>query len=554
MTLKNIRFIATISIVAAITIVFLNLPDANAQESTGYKMAENVKADFTFTFRDGVEHHQFPVFKMTSNLVDNQETTFAVEGIIGKSPHLHKALDEAFKFRLATTTAASSFEYNYRFFDVDVDITRDDETMRVLHYYNCEVLTYEAVSLNSNDYESYHFANSGFAVVDKIEFRCGGLNAESGNSQPQMVAESPYKFAEEVRTFVTFEFKNGIEKIEFPSFRLISGFGESNDAVVASFRVEGIMNNYPLLNQAIDNARKVSGIGVGSNIDFDALVEFSNGDKVLRGFDFRDCRVSDALITTESDKEEGYTGKSGFALVHKIDFVCSGLSPINSGYDELELDYSVWQNSRLKNQQMNQELFMANQTRIITTFTHNNGVETIEFPIFRQGNVLVKSNPTFELEGIVGDFPMLYNAVDHNLELQSVSGANAMSELFDVDVNIVSEKYIVRGFNYSHCRIIDNIVASDMNVEENYIKKVFALENTFKFECQGYHPNNPWFDVTFDISKAHTISSLELPKTDDWPEGFYVVKKVKKDKNDQLLFEEQKAKHLLIETYLQARF
>jgi len=550
---RKIQLLSNVGIIFVLTIVFLNFSNVYAAENTEYQMAENVKPNFTFIFRDGVEQYNFPVFKMTSNLIDNQETTFQVEGIIGKSPHLHQALDDAFKYRLVTSTGASSFEYDYRFFDVDVDITRDNESVRILHYYNCEVLDYEAVSLNSNDYESYHSSNSGFAVVDQIEFRCGGLDSESVKSASP-IKENPYKFAEGVRTFVTFEFDEGVEAIEFPSFELTSGFEEANDSVVASFRVEGIMDNYPLLYKAIENSRKVSGIGVSFNTDFEALVEFLNEGKILRGFDFRDCRVSDAIITTESDKEEGYTGKSGFALVHKIGVECAGLVPMNQRHNDFDDSLPAWQSALLKNQQLNEGLFMANGTRIITTFTYNNGVETIEFPIYRQGNILAKSNPTFELEGIVGDYPILYSAIDQNLKLQGVLGANTLSDLFDVDVNIVSENEVIRGFNYSNCRAIDYVIASDMNVEENYIKKVFALENTIEFECQGYHPNNPWFDQMFNISKSKTQSSLDLSNTHDWPDGFYVKKETPDDKKQKLLLQEQKARHLLEKTYIQARY
>jgi len=42
-----------------------------AEENEGYIMAENVQANFTFTYRDGVESYQFPVFKMTSDFVAN---------------------------------------------------------------------------------------------------------------------------------------------------------------------------------------------------------------------------------------------------------------------------------------------------------------------------------------------------------------------------------------------------------------------------------------------------------------------------------------------------
>jgi hypothetical protein len=235
-----------------------------AEENEGYRMAENVQANFTFTYRDGVESYQFPVFKMTSDLIENKGTTFEIEGIIGKSPHLHKALDEAYKYRLMKTSG-SSFEFDYRFFDVNVDLTRDDQTIRVLHYYNCEILDYEAVTLNSNDYESYTSSKTGFAVVDKIEFRCGGVNGESPSTATIASTDygEMYTFAEDVRTFITFEFHGGVEKIEFTSFELNSGFEESDDAVTPSFSVEGIIDHYPLLYNAIDNAREVSGLSIG---------------------------------------------------------------------------------------------------------------------------------------------------------------------------------------------------------------------------------------------------------------------------------------------------
>jgi hypothetical protein len=64
-----------------------------------------------------------------------------------------------------------------------------------------------------------------------------------------------------------------------------------------------------------------------------------------------------------------------------------------------------------------------------------------------------------------------------------------------------------------------------MNKEESYIKGQFALENTFNFECQGYHPNNPMYDVMFNsYTKSDTISTNDLRKTDDWEPGFYMEK------------------------------
>jgi hypothetical protein len=279
---------------------------------------------------------------------------------------------------------------------------------------------------------------------------------------------------------------------------------------------------YPLLYNAIDNARKVSGLSTSFNTDFEALVEFSNGEKTLRSLDFRDCRVSGAKINTETDKEEGFTGKSGFAIVNEIDFDCAGLKPMNKNYEQIFSDTPRDRTSLMENEQSNENLQMANGLRVMTTLTFNNGVEKLEFPIFKQGDVLSKANPTFELEGIVGDYPLLYKRVDDNLKLQSISGANLMTELFEVDVNLVNGE-LVRGFNYSNCRVVDYDIGSAMNKEENYIKGQFALENTFDFECQGYHPNNPIYDMMFQSGyKSQTVSTSDLRDTHDWDPGFYV--------------------------------
>ncbi|MFB5622331.1 MAG: hypothetical protein ACE5Q7_05305, partial [Candidatus Nitrosomaritimum yanchengensis] len=356
MTDKNEIEFTKLSVVAVLTVFSMTGISIVYAEIGEYKMAENVQANFTFHFRDGIETNQFPVYKMTSDFISNDGTTFEVEGIIGNSPYLHKALDEAFKYRTMTSTG-SSFEYDYRFFDVDVDLTRDGQTIRVLHYYNCEILDYEVITLKSNDYESYHSSKSGFAVVDKIEFRCGGLTGESSNDEAfhSLDYGSMYDFSENVRTFITFEFDGGIEKIEFPAFELNSGFEESDDSVIPGFSVQGVIDYYPLLYNAIDNSRKVSGGSYGFNTDFEALVEFSNGEKTLRSLDFRDCRVSGAIINTESDKEEGYTGKSGFALVNEIDFNCAGLKPLNNSYEQL-LSSNPRSSTNIVNEQSNSDL------------------------------------------------------------------------------------------------------------------------------------------------------------------------------------------------------
>ena len=471
---------------------------------------------------------------------------FSVEGTVSDSPLLHKAMDDAYKYRLIS---ANGYEFQYKYFDVDVNFVKDNESIFMLDYNNCRVNNYEIETLDSNDYESY-FKEVGFAIVDKIDFECSGVNFENGHSTMSTstsftdYGESGFNFANNMRTSATFSFDHGVEKIEFPVFELISGYEESSSSVVtAEFYVEGILEKYPLLYDAVDNSRKVSGIGSAFNTDFDALIEFTNGETVLRGFDFRDCRVNDAQIATKTDKEEGFTGKSGFAVVHELTFSCSGFEPINMYYTSLQGDMPIWKVSDISNTYEEPIQNSDRGLKAVSTFTYANGVETIEFTMFEQSSVLTATEdvfiddgnivendeftkkskyPTFQLRGIVGDYPMLYKSVDDNRHILGVAGTQ-LRDLFDVDVNLVQGDNVLRGFNYSNCRTVDYEIITEADKEESYIKNKFALVNVFDFECQGYHPNNPTYDAMFNTyEKADTENSNDLKNTDQWPPGFSI--------------------------------
>ena len=536
MTYNNAKNIAIFSVVALFTVVSLVTSNAYAEEDKeGYKMIGDVKPVLTFTFRDGVETYEFPVFEMNENFADNSGVSFSVEGTVTDSPLLHKAMDEAYKYRLSN----DAYDYEFKLFDVDVDFVKGDTSIISLDYNNCRIDNYQVETLDSNDYESY-FKEVGFAIVDKIDFVCSGLN--TNNSGVSMLdksgtitdfGESGFKFANDMSTVVTFNYDLGVEKIHFPVFNLVSGYEDSSDNVVAEFEVEGVLDYYPLLYNAIDRSRQVSGLSTASNVDFDALVEFANGESTLRGFDFSDCRISDARITTQTDKEEGFTGKSGFVIVLKSSFTCSGLKGVNMHYDELKGDIPVWKTTHLTNEYVESIHNTDGGLDAIATFTFIDGTETIEFSMFTQNSVLgildtgdetitgKSTYPTLELRGIVGDYPILYKNVDDTMKIQGVQGTSNL-DLVDIDVDLVSDGKVIRGYNYNNCRAIDYTVETETNKEESYVKNKFALENIFDFECQGYTANNPAYDAMFIVEKANTENSSDLRNTDKWGQGFTV--------------------------------
>ena len=541
MTFKNVQNIAVFSIIA--TIAFATFANSNvfAEESEGYKMVGDVTPVLTFTFRDGVEVYTFPVFNMGENFVSDSGVSFSVEGTVTKSPLLHEAMDEAYKYRFSN----AAFDYQMKYFDVNADFMKDGESVKSLDYNNCRVDNYNVETLDSNDYESY-FKEVGFAVVDKITFVCSGVNSMNKFVVPTEsltdYGSSGFKFAKDTRTIVTFDFDDGSERIEFPVFNLISAYQESSTRTIPQFQVQGILDYYPLLYRAIENSRNIAGTTYASNEDFDATVEFVNGDDTLRGLDFRECIVDSAQITTQSDKEEGFTGKSGFAITDTIGFTCSGFDAINPNYDSLYGENPVWKVSSLSNVVMESLQNTDQGLDVVTTFTFGDGVETVEFSMFKQNEVLTATEkvnddngdkdvaadaftrktvyPNIELRGIVGDYPLLYNHLDDNQKMKGVIGTQ-LKDLADIDVQIVSNGEVIRGFNYNNCRATNYAVETDTNKDESYVKNKFALETVIDFECQGYHPNNPIYDAMFEIESADNITSADLRDTQNWGTGFY---------------------------------
>ena len=522
MNYKNAIMTTTMAVIASFAIAS-TMGISNATDAEGYKYADGVTPVLTFEFKDGVEVHEFPIFEMNTDFIENNGSPgFTVTGIVGNAPHLHKALDTAFKHK-----QSNAHEWNYQYMGIDVDFVKDGKSIRTLSYHDCEIQDYEVTTLN-DDYESYLSSKTGFSIVDEIEFLCSGLNPYSPSEvkyDPDEVHlyETGFDYYKDIRTFVEFEFDQGTEKIEFPYFELVSGYEEDVSNIVPAFKVEGVIGDYPLLHKAVDNARGIKGIATYSNIDFEASVTFEKEDgTVLRQLDFEDCRATSYEVFTLFDKEEGFTGKSGFAPVEEIGVECIGLSGENPRFKDIYGSGVTWRTSYLSYDQPDSEYASTSGLSAIATFTYDHGKETAVFPIFLQGDILGLTNtgttdisvpPTFQLTGEISDLPYLYNLADDNLELSFTTGANNFLELFGVDVQLVDGEgayaSTLRGFEYSDCRITDYVVKTQRDKEESYFKG-FAHTNTFSFECLGYHPYDPMYDAMFSYEKpTGSYSSID---------------------------------------------
>ena len=522
-TFTVLTCIITLSVLTVISQGLLN--PVYAEE---YDFVAGIHNEVTFHFRDGIEIVNFPVFSTTSDFVSNTGSSFEVEGVVGNNPHLHKALDEAYSYRSSTLTGGNSFEYDYRFFDVDVNVVQNENILKSLHYKNCEVSGY-GLSTLTDDYESYLRSDTGFAIVNNIEFRCGGMHVNLGHDAYSLGSPSqsftdygplPFAAANDIHTFLTFEFDHGSEKIESVIFTLTSAFGETDDAG-PSFQIITAVLPHPLIDDAIYKSQKVSGMAYAFNEDFDVSVEFTNSEEMLRGLDFNDCIVSGYGIVTLRDGEEGYTGKRGFATAEILDVNCSGLIPLNPSFDKLS-DNVESRSSDLNNVYMKNNYNMGTGPHVIATFDFESGVEVVDFPEFHQGNVIARANPTFELVGVPGVTPLLYDVVDNSrMAGPHSSGASSLIDLFNVNLVLAYGDDVVRGFDYTKCRIVDYVVKTEHDGEESFYKG-FALTDEFYFECQGYRPFDPKYDAMFDVSSGNTESSLDWQEKQrsTWGPGF----------------------------------
>lgn len=473
-----------------------------------YDFVAGIHNEITFKFRNGIETVNFPVFSTTSDIVENIGTSFEIEGVIGNNPHLHKALDDAYEYRLAVLSGVGTFDYEHRYFDVDVNVVQNETILKSFEYHNCEIAS-NSVSTLTDDYESYLASNTGFAVVDSIEIRCSGvhINSQQESSTPTHMEMGltdygplPFPLAEDVRTFLTFDFDHGAEKIESVIFTLTSGFDETDNAG-ANFQIITAVLPHPLIDNAISKSQKISGMRSSYNEDFNVYVEIVNPDTTIRGIDFRDCIVSGYDILSLRDKEEGYTGKRGFATAEILDVACSGLSPINPNFDKLSNDIESLETPVLNSYNM------GTGPHVIATFDFDGKIEVIDFPEFSQGNLITKANPTFELVGVPSVTPLLYDAVDEAKKSQSKStGVSSSKDLFNVNLTLVQDNHTVRSYDYSKCRIVDYILKTEHDLEESFYKG-FALTNEFHFECQGYYPVNSHYGEMFDVKPSMETES-----------------------------------------------
>ena len=163
----------------------------------------------------------------------------------------------------------------------------------------------------------------------------------------------------------------------------------------------------------------------------------------------------------------------------------------------------------------------ANDVAIHTVFAFREAIEESDgFQVFKQMSGFDRNSESaaFKLEGIMDfDRAYLYEAADMTYH-RGISDIQHNYGQFDVDVYLHKDGVTLRHFKYADCMMTDYKVITLFDKEEGWTtSKGFATIDEFEFECSGYKPNNPLFNLMKTNGyKANTVSSQDLKDTQPW--------------------------------------
>ena len=179
------------------------------------------------------------------------------------------------------------------------------------------------------------------ALVSTIGFEITTIFAED-------TEEKGYKFARDTSITGIFEFKSGeIQVAEFEVFEQENGFDRTDTPTFELWKV--VESDTPILHFAADKSQQHSGTSQLSHNyeDFNVNILLAQGGIIVRELQYNDCEITNYQIETEFDKEEGWLGKVGFAVVEIYEFECDGYAPYSPIYNDMKKIESVKTTSSL---------------------------------------------------------------------------------------------------------------------------------------------------------------------------------------------------------------
>ncbi|TAK16502.1 MAG: hypothetical protein EPO37_08275 [Nitrosarchaeum sp.] len=175
MKYKNAISMTTLSVIAVFAITSFTgfeISDTDAEtvavQPEKFVFVEKISTTALFEFRDGTEIVPIQQFTQTSGFGirgdSRQIPTFTMEKIVGLTPYLYEAADQAQKY-------GPEMEYPYKNFDVTVFLAAEGDTLRSFEYSDCVITSYTVTTRSDNE-EGY--TGKGFAIVDQFTFECRG--------------------------------------------------------------------------------------------------------------------------------------------------------------------------------------------------------------------------------------------------------------------------------------------------------------------------------------------------------------------------------------------
>ncbi len=142
-----------------------------------------------------------------------------------------------------------------------------------------------------------------------------------------------YTFAENTKITAVFSFRDGTEIADFEVFEQKTGFNLKQTPV---FVLERIVGSTPMLHKVSDMAHKYSVSFQNHNYqDFDVTILLAQEGNVIRQYDYTSCDITNNVVKTLHDKEEGWNTSKGFAVIDKYEFECFGYTPYSPIYQEM---------------------------------------------------------------------------------------------------------------------------------------------------------------------------------------------------------------------------
>ena len=179
MNTKNILSMSAVAALAILTVGVFQLTEVIAEDQDkGYKFAEGAQVTARFFHEDsGIERiipfeviDQSKGFDREFNSGNN--VIVKLEKVVGDTPYLHAAVDKAYKFSMTP-----DFNYNGKFFDIDVWLHSGETIFREFQYRECQITDYNVATMF--DKEEGWIGKTGFVQVDKFEFTCTGYHPNS---------------------------------------------------------------------------------------------------------------------------------------------------------------------------------------------------------------------------------------------------------------------------------------------------------------------------------------------------------------------------------------